>query len=227
MSSFAKYILFGVFSFYLATSCFGQNKYGHTQAGNACNGFIILKDGTKKLGIVYVKSLTRNEVKVTFKTNGGKKKTYKPSQLQAYQYSYKEKDQTNNWIHYSSYYEVKTVDRAPIPFSPKKVFLHREIKGDISLYSFYYEDRSDVQDPVKYEFYIETAAGFSKVKKDEFESLARKLFRDYPAMIKRLGTRGFRYNNLHRMVRDYQFFKLNNHSPDEYRIAPGNYYDGE
>lgn len=183
-------------------------------------GYIITKDGNRVEGEIIPGSVTDNEVKVTFINVAGKKKTYKPKDLLGYGYESEIEDELGlgetEWIHY----ETAKADYPPKPFSSTNVFMQRETDGSLSLFTYYVEQRSNPKNPYKYIYYLKDENGkLTKVEKSDFNKVAKKLFKDYTAMYNRIGRKDFAYNNLGRMVRDYNYWQANQHDASEYRVA--------
>ena len=193
------------------------------QKGEKVQGYVVLNNGQKLEGSIKVGSITDNEVKVLFFSKSGSKKTYKPTDLKGYGYESIDLDDLGNevmtWLHY----ETHKVDYPPKPFGPTTVFMQRELEGTITLYTYYIESRTDVKNPFRYFYYLKDDNGnLNKVEKDEFTNVAKKVFGSYSALTTRVGKKGFSYRNLDRMVRDYNYWSVNQHNSDEYRVAMKN-----
>lgn len=191
------------------------------QKGEKVPGYIILDSGRKIEGQIKVGDITDNEVKVVFYAKRtGEKKTYKSTELEAYGYEGFDIDELGNevseWVHY----ERQKVDYPPKPFGPTTVFMQKEEEGAVTLYVYYIESRSDVRNPYRYHYYIQGEDGnLEKIERESFSNVARKVFADYSALTTRVGKKDFSYRNLDRMVRDYNYWTVNQHDKSEYRVA--------
>ena len=58
-----------------------------------------------------------------------------------------------------------------------------------------------------------------KVTEDLYRREAKKLFSNYTALSSRVGQKQFQYRNLDRMIRDYNYWTVNRHDKNEYRVA--------
>lgn len=184
-------------------------------------GYIITLDGDKIEGEVVPGSVTDNETKVVFYADGkDKKKVYKPIELKGYGFQDQDEDDfgfgEGRWIHF----ETHKVDYPPKPFGPTTVFMHREEEGALTLFCYYTEVRSDVKNPYKYTYYIKGSNDqVKKVDKEGYRNIARSLFKEYNALSSRIGQKDFQYRNLDRMIRDYNYWSVNQHDSNEYRVA--------
>jgi len=202
---------------FLTIFCFNLN----AQKGKMLNGYILLKNGSRVEGKCKIGSITNREVKVTFQRKGApKKRVYKPKELLGYGYESPELDDLGldepQWIHY----ETLKVDYPTKPFGSTTVFVEREVEGTINLYCHYIEVRNNRKNPYRYVYYMKTETGvYKKLEKDSFKSTAKKVFKDYPALASRIGKKDFLYRNLDRMIRDFNYWSVNKHDKNEYRVA--------
>jgi len=202
--------------FFLSSSLFAQK-------GEKVPGYVTLKNGQKLEGQIKVGSITDNEVKVLFYNNSGSKTTYKPTDLKGYGYESIDMDDLGNDVMAWMHYETHKVDYPPKPFGPTTVFMQMEETGDVSLYTYYIESRTDVKNPYRYFYYLKDDQGnLNKVEKEDFTAVVKKVFGTYSALTSRVGQKGFSYRNLDRMVRDFNYWSVNQHNADEYRVAMKN-----
>ncbi len=183
------------------------------------DGYIILTSGERLEGEVEPGSVTDNEIKVIFYSDN-KRKTYKPTELIGYGYLDQDQDdfgfEEGRWIHFESH----KVDYPPKPFGPTTVFMHKEEEGALTLFCYYVEVRTDVKNPYKYDYFIKDDKNqLKKLDKESYRSVVKSLFKDYSALSTRIGQKDFQYRNLDRMIRDYNYWSVNQHDSDEYRVA--------
>ena len=204
--------LFLALLFYTSSNAFQDSKLP---------GYIINNDGERIEGYIKPGSITDNEVKVLFyEFKSSKKKVYKPKQLQGYGYeSILEDDlglEEKEWVHY----ERMKVEYPAKPFGATTLFVEREEQGEVSLFCHYIEIRNNPKKPYRYVYYIKDQKGkIFKVEEDRFEYIARNIFKNYDALRQRIGKKDFLYRNLDRMVRDYNYWVVNQHDKGEYRVA--------
>ena len=185
-------------------------------------GYIVDNNGQKTVGYIIPGSITDNEVKVKFISEGRSKPiVYKPEQLTAYGFEVEEFNdvgrKVKRWLHF----ERHITDYPAKPFGSKTVFIQREIEGQINLYCFYIEVRNNPKQPYRYIYYYKDASSnqIHKISEDEYVRKAKSLFNEYTALSSRIGKKDFEYRNLDRMVRDFNYWKVNQHDRDTYRVA--------
>ncbi len=190
-------------------------------------GYIILKDGTKQTGLVEVGSLTDQEVKLKFFQNG-KQTIYKPNKLRAYGFEALEttSDATiaaqKEWKHYESL--SVELDFPPKAFAPKGVFMWRTVEGHYTLYNYYYEQPARTEQPMGNCYYLKNAKGkLTKITRINFKKKIKRYTRLYTAMYQKIGKAKFRFDNLPRLLRDYNYWIRNQHDPTIYKMSPANF----
>ncbi len=192
-----------------------------SQKGEKVSAYILKKDGSRVEGEIKVGSITDNEVKIQFYAKGkSKKTTYKPNDLLGYGYEAREQDDLGfdeyRWIHY----ETMKVDYPAKPFGSTTVFVEREVDGAVALFCYYIEVRNNPKKPYRYYYMIRDSEGkVTKVEEKNFRKTVMSTFTDYSALTSRLGKKDFLYRNLDRMVRDYNYWTVNQHDSSEYRVA--------
>ena len=171
-------------------------------AGKIYNGFIITASGDTLKGQLQMLSPTMNQVKVKFIDETGKKQIYKAKDLQAYSFktevwnrSTKKKD--IKWI----YYTKKTVEKPPIPFSSNEVLVQQEVSGNISIYNYYVEARSNQS--MEHIIYLEKGNELLIVDKTNYKKILKKLTADFPFIRDKVGTKGYTYKYLAQTIREY------------------------
>ncbi|MEL6867664.1 MAG: hypothetical protein AAFP19_24780 [Bacteroidota bacterium] len=189
--------------------------------GDKVKGYVIKNNGDRIEGKVLVGSITDNEVKVVFYEKGkSKKTTYKPTQLKGYGFEDNELDDLGRKVKRWYHFETNKVDYPPKPFGPKTVFMQKEEDGELALYCYYVEVRNDPRKPYRYHYYIKDEGGkIKKISREKFGKDLKGLFKEYPALASRIGKKQFLYRNLDRMVRDYNYWVVNKHDKNEYRVA--------
>lgn len=189
--------------------------------GDKVPGYVVLNGGDKIEGKVLVGSITENETKVVFYAEeSNKKKVYKPKDVESYGFEEKEIDEIGRTVKYWVHFDRHKVDYPPKIFASTTVFLEREEEGIITLYTYYVEVRDNPKTPYKYYYYILTEEGeLEKVEREDYVGVAKKVFKGYSALNLRLGNKDFEYRNLDRMVRDYNYWTVQQHDPDTYKVA--------
>ncbi len=191
--------------------------------GDKVEGYIIQDNGKKIEGKIIIGSITDNEISVSFIPNGKSKKVvYTPKDLQAYGYQEVDIDdmgrKVNKWV----YYERQKADIPPKPFGSTQVFMQKEVEGAIELFSYYVETKNDPSRPYQYFYYIKIDDKVTKVSNETFERTSKSIFRDYTALYTKLENGELTYRNLDQLILDYNFWLVNKHDKNEYRMAMKN-----
>jgi len=179
-------------------------------------GYLILDNDQKIEGKIIPGSVTDNEVKVKF-IEKGKKKTYKPKKIKAYGYQISAKNDVGKTVYEWIRYVRKEVKEPPKPFGSNTVFMKQEVGGSIELFSYYVEMRA------KHYFITEKGGKIKEITERKFRRITLELFRSYKALHSRIGQKQFKYKDLIRMVRDYNYWIENGHDTEEYVVSPENY----
>ncbi len=197
--------------------------YSPSGKGDVFPGYVVLESGKRLEGLVVTGTFIESELKVKF-IDRGKKKAYTPEQIQGYGYEKTELDdlgkKRQRWVHY----ERMEALEPPRIFAPTRVFVEREVEGNIDLFCFYIQLRGNIEKPYEY-YYLLRRADDSLVKMTEkdYREVLQKELAAYPALVSRLGKRQFEFKNVVRMLRDYNFWQHNQHDPQEYLVSPENY----
>lgn len=208
-------VLLALFILFFTTNISSAKK------GDQVPGFIVLENNEKIEGTVVIGSIVDNEVKVVFIEDGkGKKTVYRPTDLLSYGYEEIVKDElgieVKRWVHYDRF----KVDYPPKIFASTTVFIEREVVGAVSVYCYYVEVRNDPKKPYRYYYYLKDQNDeIQKVERENFPTVAKSVFNNYAALTERIGGKSFEYRNLDRMVRDYNYWIINQHDSKEYRVA--------
>ena len=171
-------------------------------AGKIYNGFIITTSGDTLKGQLQMLSPTMNQVKVKFIDETGKKQIYKAKDLHAYSFktevwnkSTKKKDV--KWINYTK----KTVEKPPVPFSSTEVLVQQEVAGNISIYNYYVEARSNQN--MEHIIYLEKDKELFIVDKTNYKKILKNLTADSPFIRDKVGTKGYTYKYLNQTIQEY------------------------
>ncbi len=184
-------------------------------------GYIVFQSGKRKEGKIKIGKLIDNEIKVIFISGSHNiEKRYLPEDLLAYGYEKEIIDElglkSTKWVHY----EKHKVDFPPVPFGKTTIFIEKEIDGPLSLFCYYYEVQGINRTYYQYVFYLkDKEANLFLISKDCFNSCAKEAFEDYTALTQKIGEEGFRFNNIERIVKDYNFWLSNKHDKNQYKVA--------
>jgi len=186
-------------------------------------GYIIHSDGNQEQGLIIPGGAFDNQTGITFKNNTDEI-YYGIDQLEGYSYEHTVLDAAGNPKTEKLYFKRKDLDFAPVPDGDQTVFVEVKTEGKLSLYSLYIELKANVDDKVRQLYLIEEENGkIMKMNKLSFLKRSKIIFRDYPGLQSQLGKFNFRFENLARMIKDYNFQKENGHDIDVYKVSPVNY----
>ncbi|MEL6637940.1 MAG: hypothetical protein AAFW73_23085 [Bacteroidota bacterium] len=193
--------------------------------GDVFPGYVMLESGQRLEGLVVLGTFIESELKVKF-IDRGKKKAFTPEEISAYGYEKTVVDdlgkKRRRWVHY----ERMEALEPPRIFAPTRVFVEREVAGDLDLFCFYIQLRGNVERPYHYYYLLRRADDtLVKLTETDYREVLGEELRAYPALVQRLGKRQFEFADVVRMLRDYNYWRQNQHAPEEYRVSPEN-FDG-
>jgi len=182
-------------------------------------GYVILDNGSRLDGEIVLAGVIESEISIEF-LRKGKKYIYTTKDLQAYAYKSKEIDETGELVEEWVYFERQIADIPPRPFTSNLVFMQKETQGSIELFSYFIETPNQANNPLRYFYYIKTPDGkFNKVDRISFSQVSKELFNDYTALYSRIEQGDYSYRNLNQIIEDYNYWLVNQHNKDEYRMA--------
>ena len=100
--------------------------------------------------------------------------------------------------------------------------MQKEVEGSIELFSYYVETKNDPTRPYQYFYYIKIEDKVTKVSNETFERTSKSIFKNYTALFSKLENGELTYRNLDQLIRDYNFWLVNKHDKNEYRMAMKN-----
>lgn len=171
-------------------------------------GYIVTKEGKKINGFVIVKSnITFDEVKIKFIDFKGKKKTYRAKDINEYAYRSIKTNEAGNREWMWTYYESRKVDEPPVPFGPKQVFLERLEQGDATLFEYWIQVNSNIENPYKRHFYLERDGKRVKLTRENFVTKAQLFFSDHSEIVNMMGKVNHRFRHMERVTKKYNNWK--------------------
>lgn len=169
-------------------------------------GYIIDKEGKRIEGKIKTKNVTVDQIKITFIAEDDTKSLYKPQDIIGYGYKAQGENEfgedTFVWRHYKS----KTAQSyAPKAFASKEVFMEVMEEGEITLYDYYVETPSDIENPYKRFFYMERIGNdeLQEISVDNYIDVASLYFEDHTELSDKIGTVNHRFRHLWKVVRLY------------------------
>lgn len=189
---------------------------------------ITLTNGDELTGYISVLNDIENEVRVKFyaKPSGGRAKAYKAKQIKKYSFEATHVDEVGNEYKYWRHYKQATMHRPPRVLAQPLCLVEKVTEGFITTYKFKFDTPTDLDHPESILYIIKREGKKEKkIDRDNFKEEARKLFHDYTALVNQLGHKKFRFENMKRMVDDYNYFKENLHDPNEYKLNPKIFMD--
>lgn len=176
---------------------------------NFFKGFVITSMGDTLKGEIQYVNPVYNELKVKFRSENGKRTTFKPKDLVEYAFLFPEyekgtKKKTTKWVNYYR----KRVNVSPVETVKKieTLFLQKITKGDIALYNYYSLKTSKIHSRrYKQEYFVEqmTPDGFDLVHigKANFKEISKELLAVNPRLAEKLGTYGYGYKYFVKVVK--------------------------
>lgn len=169
--------------------------------GKIYEGFVVTTTGDTLHGQLQMISPTQNQIKIKF-IDKEVTKIYKAKDLQKYSFNVikinrKTKEETSTWINYTK----KQVERPPVPFGGTEVLLQQLVGGDISLYNYYIENRTE--NTMEHIIYIEKAEQLQAIDKSNYKKLLQLLMDDKPEMLEKIGTKGYTFKFLENTIAEY------------------------
>lgn len=166
------------------------------------SGFLITTSGDTLRGKIQMLSPTMNQVKVKFINEKGRKRVYRAKDLQAYSFKIKvwnrlAQEYDVKWILYTK----KTVEKPPVPFRSNKVLVQQEVIGNISIYNYYIEIRSNQS--IEHIVYLEKDDILYVVDKANYKKILGILMADFPFMKDKVGTKKYTYKYLGSTIKEY------------------------
>lgn len=178
----------------------------------AVEGYVVTNDGDTLHGILKLGAPSANEVKIRYyASESSRKKIFKSKDLISYAYKSTYETETGqtvtDWIHHIR----KDVDEEPVMFGPTTVLMHQEVDGVINLYNYYIERNTNIKNPYQHCYYLEKIgkSGFIKITDDNFERVVARFFKEFKPLSEQVGTAGHRYQDLPKMVKEYNDWMQN------------------
>ena len=175
-------------------------------------GYVVTADQDTIVGQIFMLSPAMNEIKVKMISEEGQKLTFKSSEVNRYAFRVPVYDQTEEqyfekWVTYVR----RNVEVSPVPFGPRDVLVQREEEGHISLFNYYVE-RNDIGNKLTHNFYIEHHATGEMVAldKNNYREILKDMTVEYPELNTRVGTKGFGFKYVPKMIRMYNSWMADN-----------------
>ncbi len=211
--------MYGVLLMMLLATCFAS-----AQKGEKVQGYIIDNNNQKTEGFIEILGELNSEVKVKFSDDKGAKKykTIKIKDIKGYGFEGQAENEfveKGDDLRHFVKYEFER---------PAKVFATNEslievvvAEGHYTVYKFLYESGGDVEMPVTTRYIVlKNGEELVQVEEDNFEKESKKLFADYIALHDSIGKPKYRFRSFIRLTDDYNFWKVEQHDPNQYKLNP-------
>ncbi len=202
------------------------NLYGQKELAKA---YVNLLNGDKLEGYVEVINDIENEAKIRFynsKEGKAKAKTYKSKSVKSYGFEASHEDEVGNIYKYWRHYKQMTMERPPRVMATSETLVEKVAEGHIVLYKFKFDTPSDTEYPESTMYIVKREGKKEKrITRDNFKMETKKLFADYTALVTQLGKKQFKFDNMKRMVDDYNYWMENNHDATVYMMNPKIFMD--
>lgn len=169
--------------------------------GKIYDGFVVTTAGDTLHGKLQMLSPTQNQIKIKFIAEKTER-IFKAKELQTYSFHVLSKDrktkkEISTWVNYTK----KQVERPPVPFGSTEVLLQQLIGGEVSLYNYYIENRTE--NTMEHLVYIEKNQALEIVTKGNYKKLLKHLMNDKPEMLEKVGTKGYTFKFLENTILEY------------------------
>ena len=169
--------------------------------GKIYEGFVVTTIGDTLHGKLQMLSPTQNQIKIKF-ISKETERIFKAKELQTYSFhvltkNRKTKKEVSTWINYTK----KKVERPPVPFGSTEVLLQQLVGGQISLYNYYIENRTD--NTMEHLIYIEKEGVLEVVNKSNYKKTLKLLMNDKPKASEKVGTKGYTFKFIEQSISEY------------------------
>jgi len=94
-------------------------------------------------------------------------------------------------------------------------------EGHYTVYKFLYETGGNVEMPITTRYVVmNKGEEVAQVEEDNFNKEAKRLFAGYTALIDSLGEKKFQFKNFVRLTDDYNYWIIEQHDPNKYKLNP-------
>lgn len=186
---------------FMSMTCIKLPKIPTKPEGKIYEGFVVTAAGDTLHGKLQMFSPTQNQIKIKF-ISEETETIFKAKELQTYSFNVltknrKTKKEVSTWVNYTK----KKVERPPVPFGSTEVLLQQLVRGEISLYNYYIENRTD--NTMEHLIYIEKGGKLEIVNKDNYKKSLKALMEDKPEMLEKVGTKGYTFKFLEDTISEY------------------------
>lgn len=169
--------------------------------GKIYEGFVVKETGDTLRGQLQMLSPTQNQIKIKF-ISDEIATMFKAKDLQTYSFhvktvNRKTKKESSTWINYTK----KEVERPPVPFGGTEVLLQELVRGDISLYNYYIENRTE--NTMEHLIYIEKNGELEIINKANYKKILKSLMDDKAKMLQKIGTKGYTFKFIADTISEY------------------------
>ncbi|MGB0863143.1 MAG: hypothetical protein ACPG19_10000 [Saprospiraceae bacterium] len=171
-------------------------------------GYIINEAGKKINGYVIIKNnITLDQIKIKFIDFKGKKSSYKAKDIKGYGYRAIRDNEVGNRAMLWSHYESRKVEKAPIAFGPKTVFMERVAEGDVVIFEYWMQVNSNIENPYKRYFFLERDGERVKLTDENFVERSASFFSDNQDIANKMGQVNHRFRHMKKVVERYNNWK--------------------
>jgi hypothetical protein len=152
-------------------------------------GYIIQNNGDTIVGKIKVQTRSKNQIKVKFVFENGRKKTFRPKNLIGYGYRTGSPPPTCSPYRYRHFLK-RTADDKPMPFSSKMVFMEVKASGRAILYSYYVQNNENVENKYFHYYYLQfNGTRERKITQENFDWAVPTFLEDCKEIVNLVRTR--------------------------------------
>lgn len=168
-------------------------------------GQIVMKDGKVVTGKIKIQRYENHALQVVFYGDLNVKRIYTAADLKSYSLDFMTKQQDGSFYKERKHFESKPIGREAKSPEPIYAFLEREVEGVLNLFRFYLSSDDD-KNPISRVFVEGDKISLFEIQQAKFIDDAKKVFSEYEEMAYAIGSEGFEFKDMTRLVENYNLW---------------------
>mgnify|MGYP000642774439 CR=1 FL=1 len=168
-------------------------------ASKMYEGFLVTNQKDTIHGQVNLDCPISNQLKVRIVDQANKKREFKAEELKSYAFTFEKFNPENKKYELEKVvYERKVMHKPPVFKGPTNVLVKLKVDGPIKLYHYFLESCTITENPFIYQPVLETPnAGLVVLTRQNYIEELKKAIRDYDVLYKKIGSRGYKFKEIH------------------------------